>query len=69
MLDRMKHALKSSIETSDHERFNLLIKDMYPIDIADFLSVHSDQILITFLKYTSPDLHAKVLEQAMKNFN
>lgn len=64
MLDRMKHALKSSIETSDHERFNLLIKDMYPIDIADFLSVHSDQILITFLKYTSPDLHAKVLEQA-----
>jgi len=64
MLDRMKHALKSSIETSDHERFNLLIKDMYPIDIADFLSVHSDQILITFLKFTSPDLHAKVLEQA-----
>lgn len=64
MLDRMKHALKSSIETSDHEQFNLLIKDMYPIDIADFLSVHSDQILITFLKYTSPDLHAKVLEQA-----
>lgn len=64
MLDRMKHALKSSIETSNHERFNLLIKDMYPIDIADFLSVHSDQILITFLKYTSPDLHAKVLEQA-----
>lgn len=64
MLDRMKKALKSSIETSDYEQFNLLIKDMYPIDIAEFLSVHSDQILISFLKYTTPDLHAKILEQA-----
>lgn len=64
MLDRMKQALKGSIETSDYEQFNLLIKDMYPIDIAEFLSVHSDQILISFLKYTTPDLHAKILEQA-----
>lgn len=64
MLDRMKQALKSSIETSDYEQLNLLIKDMYPIDIAEFLSVHSDQILISFLKYTTPDLHAKILEQA-----
>jgi len=64
MLDRMKHALRNSIEASDYEQFNLLIKDMYPIDIAEFLSVHSDQILISFLKYTTPDLHAKILEQA-----
>jgi len=64
MLERMKHALKDSLELNDYEQFNLLIKEMYPIDIAEFLSTHSDQILNSFLKYTSPEMHAKILEQA-----
>ena len=64
MLERMKHALKNSLELNDYEQFNLLIKEMYPIDIAEFLNIHSDQILISFLKYTSHEMHAKVLEQS-----
>ena len=64
MLDRLKNALKNSIELNNTEEFNLLIKEMYPIDIADFLSTNNDTILKSFLKNTNSEFHAKILEQA-----
>lgn len=64
MLERAKNALRNSIETKDLEQFNLLVNEMYPIDIADFLSTNSDDILQSFLTNTNPEVHAKILEQA-----
>ena len=64
MIDRMKHALRNSIENKDKEQFNLLIKEMYPIDIAELLNTSKDDILKGFIQFTSPEFHAKILEQA-----
>lgn len=64
MLNRMKSALKSSLEKKDTVQFNLLIKEMYPIDVADFLSANNDEILRGFLTNTNAEYQAKILEQA-----
>lgn len=64
MLNRMKSALKSSLEKKDTIQFNLLIKEMYPIDVADFLSANNDEILRGFLTNTNAEYQAKILEQA-----
>jgi magnesium transporter len=64
MIDRMKHALRNSIQNNDKDQFNLLIKEMYPIDIAELLNTSKDDILKGFIQYTTPELHAKILEQA-----
>ena len=64
MLNRMKSALKSSLEKKDTIQFNLLIKEMYPIDVADFLSANNDDILRSFLTNTNAEYQAKILEQA-----
>lgn len=64
MLNRMKHALIDSLKRKDKLQFEILIKELFPIDIAEALTKCSEKELRTFVEFSSPDFHAKVLEQA-----
>ena len=69
MLERAKNALRNSIETKDLEQFNLLVNEMYPIDIADFLSTNSDDILQSFLTIQILKYTPKFLNKRMINYS
>lgn len=64
MINRMKHALLDSLKRNDKTQFNLLVKEIYPIDIAEALQHTSEKELKTFVEFSSPEYHAKILEQA-----
>jgi magnesium transporter len=64
MLNRMKHALLDSLKRKDKLQFETLIKELYPIDVAEALTKCSEKELKTFVEFSNPEFHAKVLEQA-----
>lgn len=64
MINRMKHALIDSLKRQDKTQFDLIIKEMHPIDIAETLQHSTEKELKTFIEYTNPEFHAKILEQA-----
>lgn len=64
MINRMKHALIDSLKRKDKVQYDLLIKEMYPIDVAETLQHSSEKELSTFVEFSNPEFHAKILEQA-----
>lgn len=64
MLTSIGQVIILTLKNKEKEQFDLLLKQLFPIDIAIALEHSSEEELKTFIQYTTPEYHAKVLEQA-----
>jgi len=64
MLTSIGQVIIQALKNKEKDKFDLLIKQIFPIDIALALEYSTEEELKTFKKFTTPEFHARVLEQA-----
>ncbi len=64
MLTSIGQVILEALRKEEKEQFELLVNQLHPIDIAIALVHSTESELKTFVGYTNPEYHAKVLEQA-----
>jgi len=64
MLTSIGQVIIQTLKNKEKDKFDLLVKQLFPIDIALALEYSTEEELKTFIQFTTPEYHAKVLEQA-----
>jgi len=64
MLTSIGQVIIQALKNKEKDKFDILVKQLFPIDIALALEYSTEEELKTFIKFTTPEFHAKVLEQA-----